>query len=65
MKETHEIRCGICNKLLGKGIALDMEIKCPRCKAINHVRAQSPSNAGVTRSEPQEGQSERDYDCTD
>lgn len=56
MKEKIEIRCGVCNKLLGKGTALDMEIKCPRCKAVNHVRAQSPC------SEPREGQSERVHD---
>lgn len=39
----NEIRCGECNKLLGKGIALDLSIKCPRCGTINHVRAQSPN----------------------
>ena len=37
--ERNEIRCGNCGKLLGKGTALDFEIKCPRCKAINHLRA--------------------------
>ena len=57
--EKKELRCGVCHKLLGKGTALDFEIKCPRCKAINHVRAQSPCCAGVSRSEPQEGQSEQ------
>lgn len=41
--ERNEIRCGCCGKLLGKGEALDMEIKCPRCKTINHVRTQSSS----------------------
>ncbi|WP_073020954.1 Com family DNA-binding transcriptional regulator [Halodesulfovibrio aestuarii] len=32
-----EIRCGNCNRLLAKGTATDLEIKCPRCGAINHV----------------------------
>lgn len=50
MQEKKEIRCGHCNRLLGKGEVLDFEMKCPRCKTINHVRAQSPG------SEPPEGQ---------
>lgn len=29
-----EMRCGKCNKLLGKGIG-DFEIKCPRCGTMN------------------------------
>lgn len=37
-----DIRCGQCNRLLAKGEALDLSIKCPRCGAINHVRAASP-----------------------
>jgi LSD1 subclass zinc finger protein len=32
-----EIRCGGCNRLLGKGTAIDLEIKCPRCGTFNHV----------------------------
>ena len=38
MKEKKEIRRGHCNKLLGKGTARDLEIKCPRCGTLNHVR---------------------------
>ncbi|GAB6127293.1 Com family DNA-binding transcriptional regulator [Humidesulfovibrio idahonensis] len=41
-----EIRCGQCNRLLAKGEALDLAIKCPRCGAINHVRAASPNSEG-------------------
>jgi phage FluMu protein Com len=37
--ETPQIRCGNCDKLLGKGTALDLAIKCPRCGAINHIRS--------------------------
>ncbi|MHC1791766.1 Com family DNA-binding transcriptional regulator [Solidesulfovibrio sp.] len=37
-----EIRCGGCNRLLAKGSAVDLVIKCPRCHTINHVRAMSP-----------------------
>lgn len=42
MKELKEIRCGHCNKLLGKGSAHDLEIKCTRCGTLNHVRDASP-----------------------
>ena len=41
-----EIRCGKCNRLLAKGEALDLAIKCPRCGAINHVRAVSLNREG-------------------
>lgn len=41
-QKERQIRCGNCNKLLGKGTALDLAIKCPRCNCINHVRANSP-----------------------
>lgn len=51
MQERKEVRCGHCNRLLGKGEVRDFEIKCPRCKTINILRAESPC------SEPQEGHS--------
>lgn len=41
-QDRKEIRCGYCNRLLGKGTALDMTIKCPRCGCINHVRDTIP-----------------------
>lgn len=41
-----EIRCGKCNRLLAKGEALNLAIKCPRCGAINHVRGQNPNSEG-------------------
>ena len=49
MQEKKEIRCGHCNKLLGKGTARDLEIKCPRCGTLNHLRDMIP------RSEPSDG----------
>ncbi|NYZ17057.1 Com family DNA-binding transcriptional regulator [Azospirillum sp. RWY-5-1] len=36
-----EIRCGSCRRLLARGTANCLEIKCPRCGTINHVRATS------------------------
>lgn len=36
-----EIRCGVCGKKLGNGNFMALEIKCPRCSTINHLRAES------------------------
>ncbi|MCB5198611.1 Com family DNA-binding transcriptional regulator [Loktanella sp. TSTF-M6] len=45
---THEIRCSGCARLLFKTDGADfgckISIKCPRCRAFNHLRPQtSPS----------------------
>ncbi|WP_278594912.1 Com family DNA-binding transcriptional regulator [Bilophila wadsworthia] len=47
-----EIRCGHCNRLLAKGEALYLELKCPRCGAYTILRAAS------ARPEPREGRIE-------
>lgn len=52
MTELKEIRCHKCGKLLAKGEALVLELKCPRCKAYNFLRAVS------ARPEPREGRTE-------
>ena len=49
MTELKEIRCHKCGKLLAKGEALVLELKCPRCKAYTFLRALS------ARPEPREG----------
>ena len=49
-RKNREIRCGQCNRMLAKGMALDLSIICPRCGTINHVRDTIPS------SEPHDGQ---------
>ncbi len=36
-----EIRCGTCSKKLGDGIYKTLRIKCPRCKTMNFLRAES------------------------
>lgn len=60
MKDKKEIRCGHCNKLLGKGTAHDLEIKCPRCGTLNHVRdmipcSESPDGLnGANHADPEE-----------
>lgn len=60
MKDKKEIRCGHCNKLLGKGTARDLEIKCPRCGTLNHVRDIIPCSEpcdglnGANHADPEE-----------
>ena len=50
-KNSTEIRCGNCNKLLAIGAmqAGEIEILCSRCKTCNLLRAASPNLA------PQDG----------
>ncbi|WP_091571231.1 Com family DNA-binding transcriptional regulator [Oryzisolibacter propanilivorax] len=48
-----EIRCGNCRRKLGEGVYLALSIKCPRCGALNQLRAQGPSPARRRASEPQ------------
>lgn len=38
-----EIRCGACYKKLGEGEYRRINIKCPRCGALNVLRAESPA----------------------
>lgn len=49
--EMREIRCGKCNKKLGAGVYLQLEIKCPRCGVINHFNGegQEPRNQSAIR----------------
>lgn len=49
-----DIRCGSCSRKLGVGEFTVLEIKCPRCKTLNHVRAASPSpeRPGASKKEP-------------
>ncbi|WP_164561812.1 Com family DNA-binding transcriptional regulator [Nitratidesulfovibrio vulgaris] len=42
MTEAEDIRCGHCGKLLARGVVINLHIRCPRCRADNHVRATSP-----------------------
>lgn len=46
-----EIRCGKCNRLLARGEALALTIKCPRCGQFNFVRAMSPNAEGPRASQ--------------
>ncbi|WP_291325214.1 Com family DNA-binding transcriptional regulator [Desulfovibrio sp. UCD-KL4C] len=45
---SQKIRCHRCNRLLGigKGTIVELEIKCPRCKALNHVSTASANPIG-------------------
>ncbi|MCA7941586.1 Com family DNA-binding transcriptional regulator [Burkholderia cepacia] len=41
-----DIRCGSCNRKLGAGEYIRLNIKCPRCGAMNVMRAERPLPAG-------------------
>ncbi|WP_218119566.1 Com family DNA-binding transcriptional regulator [Roseospirillum parvum] len=43
IRAVESIRCANCNKLLARAEFARLEIKCPRCGTVNHLRAQSPS----------------------
>ncbi|WP_082754540.1 Com family DNA-binding transcriptional regulator [Burkholderia savannae] len=36
-----DIRCGQCRRKLATGRYIELSIKCPRCGAINHLKAES------------------------
>ena len=46
LMEIKEIRCPHCNRLLAKGEAAYLELKCPRCRAYTILRATSANLAG-------------------
>ena len=48
-EQAAEIRCGQCGKLLARGTALELTIKCPRCRAYNTLR--SPRSTSAERHE--------------
>lgn len=37
--EQRELRCGHCNRLLGKGTVVEVSIKCPRCGTMNTIQS--------------------------
>jgi phage FluMu protein Com len=37
-----EVRCGDCGRLLAKASFSRIEIKCPRCKTLNSLKAIEP-----------------------
>ena len=44
-----DIRCGQCDKLLAKGEAAMLSIKCPRCKTINYITTATSHTAERTQ----------------
>ena len=42
MKTENDIRCGSCSRKLGSGEFTLLQIKCPRCGTMNHLRATRP-----------------------
>ncbi|MDR3361671.1 MAG: Com family DNA-binding transcriptional regulator [Desulfovibrio sp.] len=51
-----DIRCPECGKLLARGEALELQLKCPRCKIYFILRAERPN------AEPQDGQPRGNYE---
>lgn len=47
-----EIRCGSCARKLGMGCYTRLDIKCPRCGALNILRA-TPADSGGQRPPPE------------
>lgn len=39
--QKSDIRCSGCKKLLARGQVIQLQIKCPRCKALNNLSAPS------------------------
>lgn len=49
LPRVKEIRCGTCQRLLAKAGHFDqLQIKCPRCRAINHLKAKSLPQAPLS-----------------
>ncbi|WIX31198.1 Com family DNA-binding transcriptional regulator [Salinicola sp. JS01] len=54
-----EIRCGGCNRMLARAGQFDIiEIKCPRCRHMNHQRATS----SLPSKEPARGHTDHSLD---
>jgi phage FluMu protein Com len=47
-----EIRCGHCQRKLAVGRYIELQIKCPRCGVINHLKAESHTNLNALSVEP-------------
>ncbi|MGF6206759.1 Com family DNA-binding transcriptional regulator [Pseudomonas frederiksbergensis] len=44
-----DFRCGKCNRLLAKvQVLYQIQIKCPRCGTLNHVKTESISTSPVS-----------------
>jgi phage FluMu protein Com len=37
-----EVRCGQCSKLLALANFIELQIKCSRCRTLNHMKATEP-----------------------
>ncbi|WP_273152872.1 Com family DNA-binding transcriptional regulator [Methylophaga thiooxydans] len=47
-----EVRCGGCSRLLAKAEYVQIEIKCPRCKTLNNLKAIEPLNPAPSSARP-------------
>lgn len=49
-----EVRCGGCSRLLAKAEYVQIEIKCPRCKTLNNLKATEPLNQAPSSANAEE-----------
>lgn len=42
------VNCGHCGRKLAIAEYIEIQIKCPRCKTLNHLRAESPPPAPMS-----------------
>ncbi|MCH7418538.1 Com family DNA-binding transcriptional regulator [Pseudomonas mosselii] len=64
----HDLRCGQCHKLLARVTpASELQIKCGRCRTLNHVKATrfEPSPLSEPQAAPAAFRSDRNGECTD
>jgi phage FluMu protein Com len=53
MEKEREIRCGHCGRLLAKGTAASVSIKCPRCGVFNQIILSAVSASADSQEPPQ------------
>jgi len=59
MLTLQDIRCGQCHRKLAAASGfIELQIKCPRCRTLNHLKAQSPPP------ERREHPVERTHECS-
>lgn len=49
-----DIRCGGCGRLLARAKFIQIEIKCPRCKTLNNMKAIEPLTKAPPSAEDKE-----------
>ncbi|PTU71495.1 Com family DNA-binding transcriptional regulator [Chromobacterium haemolyticum] len=56
-----EIRCGQCGRKLASGRYIELTIKCPRCRTMNHLKAESLTSERQGAPQPGESDGRQSY----